>query len=141
MPTPHGDKPQRIGAIRRRRGFEDGERIGGVNVCHAVGHQDDVVERLRTFSPHRIRQPYAEVQSRLHVCAVVRLEPGDGVGDGAVVGRGVLDREVIEHVSREMHHRNPVVPVQAPPDGLSRLASDGHPGCRWTSSRRRRAPA
>ena len=124
---PHADRDQaqRVPAVRVRGRLEDGERVGGVDVGDAVGHEDDVVEGLGPLAAGGVGELHAEVEPGLHVRAAVRSEAADRLRHGRVVRGAVLNRVGMDHVVGEVHDGNAVARAEALADRLRRLAGDG----------------
>ena len=113
----------RVGVVGR---FQDGERVGCVDVGHAVGHQDHVVVGVRTLVPDLGGKPHAEVQPGLYVGAAVWLQPGYGADRPVVAGvRGFYGVPVYDVIG-EVHHAYAIVGSQALPDALRCLSGDVH---------------
>ena len=81
-----GYEAQGVGVVVVASGFEDGERIGSIDVGYAIGHEDDVVVGVGVGATCLVGKLHAQIEAGLDVGGVAPDETTDGARDVRVVG-------------------------------------------------------
>ena len=117
-----GDQPERVGIVAILSRAQYGERVGGVDVGHAVGHQDHVVVGVGSLAADFVGESNAEVEPGLDVGRPGWPEPVDDSADVAIVG--ALMRLAVDDPVGEEHDSDTVVRAQSEADRFRSCAGD-----------------
>ena len=106
--------------------LEDGEGVGGIDVGHAIGHEDDVVVGTGVVATGAIGKLDAQIEAGLDIGGISAGEPVNGAGYIGVVGIAMPHRVPVKDIAAELDDGDAVLAAEAVPDGLGGLAGDGY---------------